>query len=124
MTKLLLNKGSLGCILVVLLTMGCATTVISMDKGINIIPPADGGEREINKDNIIIIVIQKDGIITFEDKEKKVTEIKSLAEDAIRKNPKVIFWVEMNPRTEYADYIKILEELKKARATKISIVKI
>jgi len=116
-----INSSSMADIAFLLLVFFLVTTTISMDKGINIILPADGEEAKVKNDDILMIVIQKGGIITFGDKEKKVTEVKSLAEDAIRKNPKVIFSVNSNIRADYNDYVNLLDELKRAKATRISI---
>ena len=116
-----INSSSMADIAFLLLVFFLVTTTISMDKGINIILPADGEEAKVKNDDILMIVIQKGGIITFGDKEKKITEVKSLAEDAIRKNPKVIFSVNSNIRADYNDYVNLLDELKRAKATRISI---
>ena len=116
-----INSSSMADIAFLLLVFFLVTTTISMDKGINIILPAYGEEAKVKNDDILMIVIQKGGIITFGDKEKKVTDVKSLAEDAIRKNPKVIFSVNSNIRADYNDYVNLLDELKRAKATRISI---
>ena len=36
-------------------------------------------------------------------------------------NSKVIFSVQTHPRTKYQDYLRVLDQLKEAKATKISI---
>ena len=48
-------------------------------------------------------------------------EIKSLVEKAISRNKNMIFSIKTSPRANYQDYVSLLDELKKARATKISI---
>ena len=50
-----------------------------------------------------------------------MSEMKNLIERKIGNNPNVIFSVQTHPRTKYQDYISLLDELKKAKATKISI---
>ena len=116
-----INSSSMADIAFLLLVFFLVTTKISMDKGINIILPAAGEEAKVKNDDILMIVIQKGGLVTFGEKEKRINEIKSAAEDAIRKNPKVIFSVNSNVRADYNDYINLLDELKRAKATRISI---
>tara|TARA_Y100001970_G_scaffold69421_1_gene88533 strand:- start:677 stop:1072 length:396 start_codon:yes stop_codon:yes gene_type:complete len=116
-----INSSSMADIAFLLLVFFLVTTTISMDKGINIILPAAGEEAKVKNDDILMIVIQKGGLVTFGEKEKRINEIKSAAEDAIRKNPKVIFSVNSNVRADYNDYINLLDELKRAKATRISI---
>ena len=116
-----INSSSMADIAFLLLVFFLVTTTISMDKGINIILPAAGEEAKVKNDDILMIVIQKGGLVTFGEKEKRINEIKSAAEDAIRKNPKVIFSVNSNVRADYNDYINLLDELKSAKASRISI---
>ena len=104
-----------------LLVFFLVTTTISMDKGINIILPAEGSTKDVNKDDIINIALAADGSVVFNEKLKKMHEIKSLVEREIVKNKNIIFSVKTSPRADYQDYIFLLDELKKARATKISI---
>ena len=47
--------------------------------------------------------------------------IKGKAERKIASNPNIIFSVQTHKRTKYQDYILVLDELKKAKAGKISI---
>ena len=115
------NSSSMADIAFLLLVFFLVTTTISMDKGINIILPADGSTKEVNEEDIINIALAADGSVVFDEKQKQMHEIKSLVERKIAKNENIIFSVKTSPRANYQDYIFLLDELKKARATKISI---
>ena len=115
------NSSSMADIAFLLLIFFLVTTTISMDKGINIILPADGSEKEVDKNNLVNIAMNDQGKILVDDSPKLMTEIKSLAEKRIAANSKIIFSVSTHERTKYQDYVSLLDELKKARATKISI---
>ena len=115
------NSSSMADIAFLLLVFFLVTTTISMDKGINIILPADGSTKEVNEEDIINIALAADGSVVFDEKQKEMHEIKSLVERKIAKNENIIFSVKTSPRANYQDYIFLLDELKKARATKISI---
>tara|TARA_B000000532_G_C18610165_1_gene295178 strand:- start:234 stop:587 length:354 start_codon:yes stop_codon:yes gene_type:complete len=104
-----------------LLVFFLVTTTISMDKGINIILPAEGSNKDVNTEDIINVVLAADGSIVFDEKLKKIHEIKGLVENEIRKNKNMIFSIKTSTRADYQDYVALLDEFKKAKAKKISI---
>tara|TARA_Y100001960_G_scaffold263199_1_gene285078 strand:- start:131 stop:535 length:405 start_codon:yes stop_codon:yes gene_type:complete len=116
-----INSSSMSDIAFLLLVFFLVTTTISLDKGISLILPADGNELEVNRKNIISIVINNKGKVLMDDKITKVKSIKSKAEKKIASNPNIIFSVTTNKNTKYRDYILVLDQLKQANATKISI---
>ena len=115
------NSSSMADIAFLLLVFFLVTTTISMDKGINIILPAEGSNKDVNTEDIINVVLAADGSIVFDEKLKKIHEIKSLVENEIRKNKNMIFSIKTSPRADYQDYVSLLDVFKKARAKKISI---
>tara|TARA_B100001146_G_C16130747_1_gene412284 strand:- start:479 stop:877 length:399 start_codon:yes stop_codon:yes gene_type:complete len=115
------NSSSMADIAFLLLVFFLVTTTISMDKGISLVLPAEGNEMEVNQKNIVNILINESGKILVDEKPRMMSEMKSLIERKIGNNPNVIFSVQTHPRTKYQDYISLLDELKKAKATKISI---
>ena len=115
------NSSSMADIAFLLLVFFLVTTTISMDKGINIILPAEGSEKEVDKNNLVNIAVNDQGKILVDDSPKLISEIKLLAEKRIAANSKIIFSVSTHERTKYQDYVSLLDELKKAKATKISI---
>ena len=104
-----------------LLVFFLVTTTISLDKGISLILPADGNELEVNRKNIVSILINDKGKVLMDDKPAKIKNIKSIAEKQIASNANIIFSVLTHKNTKYRDYILVLDQLKQANATKISI---
>ena len=115
------NSSSMADIAFLLLVFFLVTTTISMDKGINIILPAEGSNKDVNTEDIINVVLAADGSIVFDEKLKNMYEIKSLVENEIRKNKNMIFSIKTSTRADYQDYVALLDEFKKAKAKKISI---
>ena len=115
------NSSSMADIAFLLLVFFLVTTTISMDKGINIILPAEGSNKDVNTEDIINVVLAADGSIVFDEKLKDLYEIKSLVENEIRKNKNMIFSIKTSTRADYQDYVALLDEFKKAKAKKISI---
>ena len=116
-----INSSSMSDIAFLLLVFFLVTTTISLDKGISLVLPADGNELEVNRKNIISILINDRGKILMDDNPTKIKNIKSIAEKKIASNSNVIFSVVTNKNTKYRDYILVLDQLKQANATKISI---
>ena len=116
-----INSSSMADIAFLLLVFFLVTTTISMDKGISLVLPSEGNELEVNKKNIVNILMNESGKILMDDKPTKVNVIKNIIEKRLASNPNLIFSVQTHPRTKYQDYISVLDELKKAKATKISI---
>ena len=124
-----INSSSMADIAFLLLIFFLVTTTISMDQGIDLVLPSSDSEIKVNPKNITIISINESGKVLFNGHVVKeisldsnnIHQIKSLAQNELMKNDKMIFSVQVTPKTKYADYIKVLDYLKAAKATKISI---
>ena len=115
------NSSSMSDIAFLLLVFFLVTTTISFDKGIDLILPAEGNEMEVNKKNIVNVLINDQGKVLLDDKPTLIKDIKRNATDKINNNDKIIFSVLTTKRTKYKFYIEVLDQLKQAGATKISI---
>ena len=115
------NSSSMSDIAFLLLVFFLVTTTISLDKGISLILPAEGNEMEVNKNNIVNVLINDQGRVMFDDKPTSIKDLKRKSIDRINKNEKIIFSVLTTKRTKYKYYIEVLDQLKQAGATKISI---
>ena len=115
------NSSSMSDIAFLLLVFFLVTTTISLDKGISLILPAEGNELEVNKNNIVNVLINDRGQVLLDEQPTQMKDVKRKAIDRIKANNKVIFSVLTNKRTKYKNYIEVLDQLKQAGATKISI---
>ena len=115
------NSSSMADIAFLLLVFFLVTTTISMDKGISLVLPSEGNELEVNRKNIVNILMNEGGKVLLDDKPTRVNDIRGIVERKIARNPNLIFSVQTHPRTKYQDYLRILDQLKEAKATKISI---
>ena len=124
-----INSSSMADIAFLLLIFFLVTTTISMDQGLEIVLPSEGNEMKVNPNNITIISINESGKVLFNGrfiKEKSLDQnnlyqLKSMVENELANNEKMIFSVQVTPKTRYADYIRVLDYVKAAKATKISI---
>ena len=116
-----INSSSMADIAFLLLVFFLVTTTISMDKGISLVLPSEGNELEVNRKNIVNILMNETGKILLDDKPTKLNNVKNIVERKLSTNPNLIFSVQTHPRTKYQDYLHVLDQLKEAKATKISI---
>ena len=116
-----INSSSMSDIAFLLLVFFLVTTTISMDKGIGLFLPADGNELEVNRKNIVSILVNDKGKVLMDDQPTKINQIKSKAMKKIASNNNIIFSVTTHKNTKFDDYILVLDQLKQANATKISI---
>jgi len=116
-----INSSSMADIAFLLLVFFLVTTTISMDKGISLVLPAEGNELEVNKNNIVNILVNESGKVLVDDTPIIIKNLANKAEKLIAKNPNIIFSVQTHPLTKYQIYIKVLDQLKLSKATKISI---
>jgi biopolymer transport protein ExbD len=105
-----------------LLLFFICTTTVDVDKGIGLILPPEGDSPiEIAKKNITTIIIDPQGNVLIDNKEVDIKNILNIAKDLQMNNDKMIFSVKAHPRCRYDKYIAVLDQLKQAKATRISI---
>ncbi len=114
-------EGGMADIAFLLLVFFLVTTTIDMDKGIGIILPAEGQEIEINKKNILNLLISSSGNVLLGGEPIAINQIDDRVKEEIRKNDKLIISVKAHEKAQYDVYIEVLDQLKKAKATRISI---
>lgn len=123
-----INSSSMADIAFLLLIFFLVTTTMDMDKGIHMILPERGGELKINPKNIAKILVNDAGAVLFDGKPVNDVELKELLDTKIKERgldtdgkPKLIVSIKTDRQTEYDRYITILDLVKEAGATKISI---
>ena len=116
-----INSSSMADIAFLLLVFFLVTTTISMDKGISLVLPAEGNELEVNKKNIVNILVNESGKVLIDDMPILIKNMSKSVKKLLSNNPNLIFSVQTHPLTKYQIYIKVLDQLKLAKASKISI---
>ena len=125
-----INSSSMADIAFLLLIFFLVTTTISMDEGINIVLPAGESTKKVRESDLTKIIVDNDGGAIFQPpagsktilNSNELYRIKSLTESQLIKNKKMIFSVEVTHKSEYSNYIKVLDYLKQGQAKKIAIV--
>lgn len=114
-------SASLADIAFLLLIFFLVATTIDVDKGLDLTLPEMGQTKEIPKKNITNLLINDAGQILLDNEEVQVGEVDDIIRDKLLANDKLIVSVKTDRKTKYNIYIKVLDQLKKAGATRISI---
>ena len=112
---------SMADIAFLLLIFFLVTTTIDMDKGLGLVLPPKGEEKEIPKRNISNILINARGDILLDKEPIQIRDIRQVVREKMAVNDKLIFSVKTHPKAKYQAYINVLDQLKMANATRISI---
>ena len=114
-------SASMADIAFLLLVFFLVTTTISMDKGIGQVLPAIGEELEVNPKNITKILVNATGQVLHDDELVSLNQLRTRIKNMLAQNDKLIVSVKTHPQTKHQAYIDVLDQLKQAGATRISI---
>jgi len=112
---------SLADIAFLLLIFFLVTTTIDVDRGIGLSLPAKGEETEVRTKNITNLLINAQGEVLLDNELIAINEIARRVEQKIQENPNLIVSVKTDRETKYDVFVQVLDELKVANATRISI---
>jgi len=104
-----------------LLIFFLVTTTIDMDKGLGMVLPAEGEEIEINKKNILNCLINSSGNVLLGGDPVEVRDLSRTVRQKIAENDKLVISVKAHKASSYKDYIQVIDQLKQANATRVSI---
>jgi biopolymer transport protein ExbD len=114
-------QASLADIAFLLLIFYLATTTINVDKGIGLVLPAKGEAKEVAKQNVTNLLINAQGEVLLDNEVVAVAAIKEIIRNKLIQNDKLIVSVKADKETDYRVYVAVLDQLKQANATRISI---
>jgi len=112
---------SMADIAFLLLIFFLVTTTIDMDKGLGMVLPAEGEEIEISKKNILNCLINSTGNVLLGGEGLEIRDLSKVIRQKLAENDKLIISVKAHKSTSYKDYIAVIDQLKRANATRISI---
>jgi len=116
-----IRSDSMADIVFLLLIFFLVTTTIDTDKGISLALPPKGEVKEISKKNITNILINAAGEVMINEEQIVISEISRKVRQMLDENDKMAFSVKTLKATKYDVYIDVLDQLKRANATRISI---
>jgi len=121
-TDVEIPSASLADIVFLLLIFFLVTTSIDTEKGLDLVlPPPDDTEIEIAKKNIANLFVNAEGLAMLDNEITEIRDISRIIKDKLYENPLLIVSFKTHKDSEYGVYIRVLDELKDAGATRISI---
>jgi len=114
-------SASMADIAFLLLVFFLVTTTISMDKGIGQVLPAIGEELEVNPKNITKVLVNATGQVLHDEELVPLNQLRIKIKNMLAQNDKLIVSVKTHPQTKHQVYVDVLDQLKQAGATRISI---
>ena len=97
------------------------SSTMDVDKGIGLVLPAKGETKDIRQKNISNLLINAQGEVLLDGEQVAIPMIKNVVREKIAQNEKLIISVKADRDTEYQIYIKVMDQLKQAGATRISL---
>ncbi|RMH74648.1 MAG: biopolymer transporter ExbD [Calditrichaeota bacterium] len=115
-------SASLADIAFLLLIFFLVATTIDVDKGLDLVlPPAQEDIIKINPKNITNILINDAGEVLLDNKIVNVRDVSDIIRKKLQENDKLIVSLKTTRGTRYEVYIDVLDQLKQAGATRISL---
>ncbi|MGH7588528.1 MAG: ExbD/TolR family protein [Gemmatimonadota bacterium] len=119
---------SMADIAFLLLIFFLVTTVFAEDRGLSLVlPERQSEEIEINPKNIITFYVVGDGVVELRrgDSPDKQTinfdQVEAVTRQELAANPRLIVSVKTAPDANYVDMVNVLDEVKLAGSTRISL---
>lgn len=118
-----LNLSSMSDINFLLLIFFLVSTMFAVEKGLPMALPGKGSKTvRLKRDNVLNVQAYANGSIVIRGVGPvSIGEIQSVIERKLALNPKLVIVIETHPDADYGIMIDILDELRLAKATKISL---
>ncbi len=112
---------SMADIAFLLIVFFMVTTIFRVEKGIEIVLPEAMTTERLPKRDVSRVWINRAGDICIDDRFVELREVGILFAEKLNENPEMWVQVKGDRNVKYGDVAWVLEELKKARAIKVSL---
>lgn len=117
-----ISQASLSDIAFLLLIFFIATTIFDVEMGIPLVLPGKSSNVvKLNRKNVMTISSNAAGTVFVDGEVVAMPNIHTLVEEKIRENPNIVVSIETHPDAAYGVMITVLDEVKKAKAERISL---
>ena len=113
---------SMGDIAFLIIIFFMTTSIFSREKGLKIVLPEKGSEVKIKSENILTIAVNPQGEVLIKDKIVTIKELKDIVKTELINNPNLVVALRVSRTAPYKTMIDVFDELKLAKAEKISLI--
>ena len=108
-----------------LLIFFIVTTIFAAEQGLTLVLPGKQKKDEdvvkVKQSNIATLFVRADNRLTLDNKPIEINHIKVSIEDRLLSNAKLVVMLKIHPDANYGMMVACLDELKQARANKVSL---
>ena len=108
-----------------LLIFFIVTTIFAAEQGLTLVLPGKQKNQEdsvkVKESNIATITIRADNVVTLDRKPIEINHLQQSIEDRLLSNSKLVVVLQTHPDANYGMMIACLDELRLARANKVSL---
>ncbi len=115
-------QASMADVAFLLLIFFIATTIFNVEQGIPLSLPGKGSAKvKVSTKNVLTISSTAEGDVLIDEKPIALHQIEGEVETRLAENDKLIVSIESHPDSRYEVMVSILDEVKKAKAPRISL---
>ncbi len=112
---------SMADIAFLLIVFFMVTTIFRVEKGIEVNLPHAVTTERLPRRNVARIWVSEAGDISIDDRFTEISEVEMIMAEKLNENPDLLVQVKSDEDCRYGDVAWVLEELRKARAIKVSL---
>lgn len=113
---------SMGDIAFLIIIFFMTTSIFSREKGLKIVLPEKGAETKIKSENILTVAVSQTGQVLVGDKVVNIPEVNTIVREELAKNPEIAIALRVSRRAPYQTMIEVFDQLKIAKAERISLM--
>lgn len=115
---------SMGDIAFLIIIFFMTTSIFSREKGLKIVLPEKGEEVKVRSENIMEVRVSPDGrvLVGKESTPVQIPEVRELVTRELADNPKLAIALKVSRRAPYRIMVDVFDQLKLAKAERISLV--
>jgi biopolymer transport protein ExbD len=108
-----------------LLIFFIVTTIFAAEQGLTLVLPGKQKNEEdsvkVKESNIATIQVHEDNTVTLDRRPIEINHIQRTIEDRLLANSKLVVVLQIHPEADYGKMIACLDELRLAKANKVSL---
>jgi len=120
-----LTMASTSDVAFLLLIFFIVTTIFAAEQGLTLVLPGKQKQQDdivkVKESNIATIVVQESNTVTLDRKHIEINHIKQAIEDRLLANSKLVVVLQIHPDANYGLMVACLDELRLAKANKVSL---